>query len=233
MALIGIIDTAHSEIHEIMITPYCKAIKGCGAQYKLLQWTTDPLKLDSYIQSCDGFIFTGGDDIAPEKYGESAIPECGKTLSDRDDFEFSFLPLVLEAGKPVLGICRGCQMINVAFGGSLWQDIPTQTSNTLCHSPSPVELIAQRTHEVVVVQNTKLSSILRSNKLIENSMHHQGIKDLGVGLTLSAVSIDGIPEGIELQGHPFFVAVQWHPEWLYPDEDSTLLFSSFVRACEV
>ena len=132
----------------------------------------------------------------------------------------------------MLGICRGFQFLNVALGGTLWQDIPSQVRNTYTHHPYPLEMIAARTHNVVTVQNTKLHSILNMNKLKVNSMHHQAAKVLAPSLTLSAVSTDGIPEGFELHDHPFLVAVQWHPEWLYPEEDSRALFTALIKASE-
>ena len=232
MVTIGIIDTAPSEIHDLLFPPYCKAIEGSGANYRILKWSTAKEDIRDYITSCDGFIFTGGNDIEPSRYGEQMIPECDETLPERDDFELTFFPAVLESRKPVLAICRGCQLLNVAFGGSLWQDIPAQVKNTYQHQPSPVELIAERTHNAVIVQNTKLHEILNTSKMKVNSMHHQAIKDLGAGLTLSAVSTDGIPEGFELSGHPFLIAVQWHPEWLFPQDDSFALFSALVKASE-
>ena len=232
MATIGIIDTAPSAIHDTLFPPYCNAVSGCGAEYRVLKWTKDENVMDGYIVSCDGFIFTGGDDIDPSRYGEPTLPECGDILPERDEFEFSFFPKVIESRKPVLAVCRGFQMINVAFGGTLWQDIPSQVRNTYTHDPSPLSMIAERTHNVVVVQNTRLHSILNRNKLTVNSMHHQGAKDLAPGLTLSAVSADGIPEAFELKDHPFLIAVQWHPEWLFPQDDSSALFSALIAACE-
>ena len=232
MVTIGIVDTAPNDFHIIAFPPYCRSIEGSGANYRVLDWTLDEQQLDDYISTCDGFVFTGGDDIDPSHYGDEILPECGDIIPERDAFEFAFFPKVLESKKPVLGICRGCQLLNVALGGTLWQDIPSQVKNTYQHQPSPVELIAERTHNAVIVQNTKLHEILKTSKMKVNSMHHQAIKDLGAGLTLSAVSTDGIPEGFELSGHPFLVAVQWHPEWLFPKDDSFALFSAFVKACE-
>lgn len=233
MPIIGIIDTAPSEIHEIMITPYCNAVKGCGGEFRLLSWDNTPETIDQYVSDCDGFVFTGGDDINPSYYGEPILPECGKILQERDEFELAFMPAVLESRKPVLAICRGFQILNVIFGGTLWQDIPSQVPGAYTHAPSPVEKIAERTHSITVIQNTLLSSLLKTNNITINSMHHQGVKELGVGLTLAAVSNDGIPEAFYLPGHPFMLAVQWHPEWLYPAEDSRILFSALIKACEV
>ena len=188
--------------------------------------------MNEYVSNCDGFIFTGGGDVDPSRYGEERIPECDEPSFERDEFELRFFSVVLESRKPVLAICRGFQVLNIAFGGTLWQDIPSQVKNTYQHQPSPLEMIGERTHNAVVIQNTKLHSILNTNKLKVNSMHHQAVKELGMGLTLSAVSTDGIPEGFELTGHPFLVAVQWHPEWLFPQEDSYALFSALIRASE-
>lgn len=232
MITIGLIDTTPSDYHDTLFPPYCRSIEGCGAAYRVLKWTTDEKTIEEYINTCDGFIFTGGEDVEPSRYGEETLPECGDIILERDEFEFLFFSHVLESRKPVLAICRGCQVLNVAFGGTLWQDIPSQVSNTYTHHPSPLKMIAERTHNAVIVQNTKLHSILKTNKTKINSMHHQAIKDLGAGLMLSAVSTDGIPEAFELPGHPFLVAVQWHPEWLFPDDDSRALFSAFINACE-
>lgn len=232
MVTIGIIDTSPSAIHDTLFPPYCTAVKGSGADYQILKWSTDEQVMNEYVSNCDGFIFTGGGDVDPSRYGEERIPECEEPLFERDEFELRFFSVVLESRKPVLAICRGFQVLNVAFGGTLWQDIPSQIKNTYQHQPSPLEMIGERTHNAVIVQNTKLHSILNTNKLKVNSMHHQAVKELGMGLTLSAVSTDGIPEGFELTGHPFLVAVQWHPEWLFPQEDSYALFSALIRASE-
>ena len=232
MVTIGIIDTSPSAIHDTLFPPYCNAVKGSGADFRVLKWSTDEQVMNEYISACDGFIFTGGGDVDPSRYGEERIPECEEPLFERDEFELRFFSVVLGSRKPVLAICRGFQVLNVAFGGTLWQDIPSQVKNTYQHQPSPLEMIGERTHNAVIVQNTKLQSILNTNKLKVNSMHHQAVKELGMGLTLSAVSTDGIPEGFELAGHPFLVAVQWHPEWLFPQEDSYALFSALISASE-
>ena len=232
MVTIGIIDTSPSAIHDTLFPPYCTAVKGSGADYQILKWSTDEQVMNEYVSNCDGFIFTGGGDVDPSRYGEERIPECEEPSFERDEFELRFFSVVLESRKPVLAICRGFQVLNIAFGGTLWQDIPSQVKSTYQHQPSPLEMIGERTHNAVVIQNTKLHSILNTNKLKVNSMHHQAVKELGMGLTLSAVSTDGIPEGFELTGHPFLVAVQWHPEWLFPQEDSYALFSALIRASE-
>ena len=232
MVTIGIIDTSPSAIHDTLFPPYCTAVKGSGANYRILKWSTDEQVMNEYVSNCDGFIFTGGGDVDPSRYGEERIPECEEPSFERDEFELRFFSVVLESRKPMLAICRGFQVLNIAFGGTLWQDIPSQVKSTYQHQPSPLEMIGERTHNAVVIQNTKLHSILNTNKLKVNSMHHQAVKELGMGLTLSAVSTDGIPEGFELTGHPFLVAVQWHPEWLFPQEDSYALFSALIRASE-
>ena len=232
MVTIGIVDTAPTDFHDIAFPPYCKGVEGCGASYRVLNWTTNEKDFDEYIASCDGFIFTGGDDIDPVHYGEVKLPECGDITPDRDAFELNFFPRVLKSKKPILAICRGFQVLNVVLGGTLWQDIPSQVSNTYDHQPDPLEMIAVRTHNVVFVQNTKLRSILKTNKAKMNSMHHQGVKTLGNGLLLSAVSTDGIPEAFEMPDHKFVIGVQWHPEWLFPQDDSHALFSALIKASE-
>ena len=231
MARIGIVDLTPSDHHDIMIAPYLNALTDSGATCFVLHWTEDPEKISGYISDCDGFLFPGGNDVDPALYGEDRIPECGDPREDRDRFEMTLLQSAVSSGKPILGICRGFQIMNVFFGGTLWQDIPSQMSDAVPHPLTEFNQIPVRRHSVRITPGTHLAGILGPGSLFINSAHHQGVNRLASGLTPCAVAEDGLIEAFEKQDHPFCLAVQWHPEWLWPEEDSRKLFHSFTEAC--
>ena len=231
MARIGIVDLTPSEHHDIMFTPYLNALTGSGASYNVLHWNEDPAVISGYVSGCDGFLFTGGNDIDPALYGEERLPGCGESVKDRDRFEMLLLQSAFSSGKPILGICRGFQMMNVFFGGSLWQDIPSQLPGAGPHPLTEFDQLPVRRHTVRIAPGTLLAGILGLGDLSVNSAHHQGVKRLADGLTACAAAEDGIIEAFEKQDHPFCLAVQWHPEWLWPETDSVKLFRSFTEAC--
>ena len=212
MAKIGIVDLTPSDHHDIMFTPYLNALTGSGAAYLVLNWTEDPAVISGYVSDCDGFLFTGGNDVDPALYGETQIPECEEPRKDRDRFEMLLLQSAVSSGKPILGICRGFQMMNVFFGGSLWQDIPSQVPDSCQHPITEFDQLPMRRHSVHIVPDTFLARILGPEDLSVNSAHHQGIKRLADGLTACGSADDGIIEAFEKQDLPFCLAVQWHPE---------------------
>lgn len=194
----------------------------------------DPDAAREYAQHIDGLLLAGGSDIAPDRYGEAKRAQCGAVDPERDAVELELVRLTRDAGKPIFGICRGMQLLNVAFGGSLYQDIPTQVPAAIKHDFTAKQGHTDRTdspHDVTVKPGTKLSEILGSTLHPVNSIHHQAVKDLGAGLVACAFAPDGILEGIELPGHPFFLGVQWHPEDLLDVQPGMgRLFAAFVDA---
>jgi putative glutamine amidotransferase len=183
----------------------------------------------------DGVFLTGGADVDPATYNESKLPACGYTDPARDAVEIMLLNHARETHKPVLAVCRGIQILNVCYGGTLYQDIPTQVPAAMKHDHFPSkENIPTRqylSHDITVTPNTRLRSILEDAVVPVNSMHHQAIKDLAPGLRPNAYAPDGIIEGVEGTNGQYLMAVQWHPEELVDTQPSMMrLFESFIAA---
>lgn len=176
----------------------------------------------------DGLILAGGPDVAPWRYGDEQKPECGQIVEARDEIEINLFPLVMTRKLPIFGICRGCQVINVAFGGTLIQDLPSELG--LNHRQDDAN--GAFFHEVRVETGSALKDILGADTLVTNSYHHQAIKTLAPGLVASAASADGVIEAIEAPNlDEFLLGVQWHPETtLDKDAYSILPFEAFMRA---
>lgn len=193
----------------------------------------DLLTLREIYERLDGLLIPGGVDINPSEYGEAVRPECGNLDPARDRVELQLVRWAIEDGKPVLGLCRGLQVINVASGGTLWQDLASQNPAFHKHDFFPTAGFQRDhlAHEVAIAPNTKLSRLLESTRSPVNSMHHQGIKQLGARLVASAVADDGLIEAVEGDGEAFLVGVQWHPEvFEMADPHSRHLFGGFIRA---
>ncbi len=174
---------------------------------------------EHYSASIDGLILSGGGDVCPYLYGEETTRGVNRMDSDRDRWELALFAAARKRGLPILAICRGCQIVNVALGGNLWQDIPSQVPAANGHAfDMPMD---ECSHYIDVVPGTKLHRILNKQKILTNSFHHQSIKDLAPGLVISARSSDGIIEAVESTApKQFLVAVQFHPEGLtrrYPE----------------
>lgn len=172
------------------------------------------VSLHGYAQMLDGLVLQGGNDIAPQTYGESPLaPEwAGDRIRDR--YEIELLDAFIEAGKPVLGICRGCQLINVAFGGTLYQDIPTQRPDATRHLDTAH--YEHLMHEVELVEGTQLAALYPGTRRATiNSIHHQAVKDLAPDLVVEARSTtDGMVEALRWNGRGYVFGMQWHPEFM-------------------
>jgi len=194
---------------------------------------THPNTLRLIYERLDGLLLAGGVDMAPETFGEDPVPELGNIDPDRDAVELALASWAIADGKPVFGLCRGLQVINVATGGTLHQDVATQLPDAIKHDYFPIagyerDYIA---HDVELELGTRLSSVMRGRHVGVNSMHHQGIKEVGLGLAATAYAPDGLIEAIEHPDHEFLVAVQWHPEMLEMSQPETRrLFHEFVEA---
>ena len=180
---------------------------------------------------CDGLLLTGGEDVDPAHYGAAPHPKLGTVDPRRDVNELALVAEARARDLPILGICRGIQLCNVAFGGTLIQDIPSQRPSDINHdSPAAREV---RSHPVAVTEHSRLAQILGVTSLDANSFHHQAVDHVGAGLVATAVAPDGMIEGVEsADAHEWIVAVQWHPEELalQPDADDLKLFAALITA---
>ena len=229
--IIGIPCSVDDERNSSLISTYALAIESVGALPLLLPYIKDKALISDFAGLCDGFFFTGGADIEPSRYGEEKSELCDKTNVYRDELEFSVFDSVFATGKPILAICRGAQLINIALGGTLYQDVPSQTNATLSHRQNEGRF--EFSHDISVKKDTPLFSLVKKEQIRGNSFHHQAVKRLGDGLLAMAYSTDGIIEGFYHTSHPYLRAYQWHPERLFDkDSDNKLIFSNFIAACK-
>ena len=182
------------------------------------------------LSRIDGLLLCGGGDIDGQIYGKSNSSLIKNVDRQRDDAETFLIQAAIEMQKPILAICRGIQMLNVALGGTLIEDIPTQIPDAITHRPIGVDLDNPSTHDIHLQSNSQLFSIFyKTETLSVNSFHHQAIQELGLGLKVNAQADDGVIEGIELEGHRYCIGVQWHPEIKSGNRESMLpLYQSFI-----
>ena len=210
---------------------YVEVINMTEATPILLPMVKDKQSIKRQVELVDGILFTGGCDINPLCYNEEPCKELGFIFPQVDEYQIDVAKLAFELGKPILGICRGLQIMNVAFGGTLYQDV-YQVDKAIKHTQ-----LSQRHlpgHSVNIVENTILSSIFNKKVMLTNSFHHQAVKEVAPGFIVNARSDDGIIEGIERTDSVFTVGTQWHPEMMavkYPDMLN--IFKKFVAAAEV
>ncbi len=211
-----------------MIPGYLDGLRKAGADPIVLNLDSSADYLDHLISISDGILITGGPDVSPLLYDESPRPLCGAPCEVRDKLETHLLAAADQRDIPLLGICRGLQIMNVFFGGSLYQDLPSESSSETSHRMTPP--YDRRVHDVSVTSGTLLHDILGRDTIGVNSYHHQGVKRVGAGLTVSAVASDGLVESLENRGKTFMLAVQWHPEFMPEAPEQKWIFESFVRA---
>jgi putative glutamine amidotransferase len=178
----------------------------------------------------DGILFSGGGDINPLIYGDMDDEFALGIDDDRDRLELDMLRQAVDNNIPFLGICRGLQLINVALGGNLYRDLSRLRTSSISHDWHPSRKYLA--HPVSVVPKSLLDQFGFETNHSVNSLHHQGIRSIGNSLTPIAYASDGLIEAFELTGHPFGLAVQWHPEWLTSQQSARCLFESFIHACE-
>ncbi len=197
---------------------YVKSLCEAGAEPKLLFTVSE-----ESFRHTDGFLFPGGPDVNPMCYGEEVLRGCGDICTERDLIELEALRKLCEIQKPVLGICRGVQVMNVALGGTLHQDI----TSTIQHYQVAGDDVA--VHEVLLEHNSILYECLGVPLVRTNSFHHQCVAKPAERMHVCGRTRDGVIEALELTGHPFFVGVQWHPEHM--KETGARIFASFVAHC--
>ena len=214
--IIGVTPLWDAERESVWMLPdYLDGIRAAGGIPVVLPLEMSEKDADRIVETCDGFLFTGGQDVG----------SCPK----RDALETLLLSKALSSDKPILGICRGLQFINVFSGGTLWQDLPSQRPSEIVHRQGKPYGVP--THKVEL--NGDLQTLLGRDIIEVNTLHHQAAKDLGNDLTAMAVAPDGIIEAFQMVGKRFVWAVQWHPEYMFrTDPDSLAIFSCFVKHCK-
>lgn len=231
--LIGLTPSHDTDTNDLRMRPtYMAAITACGGIPIILPLKAAKEELKQLVDTFDGFIFTGGPDVHPFYFGEETHPSCGDASPERDLMELSLLPLILEAKKPILGVCRGIQIINIGLGGTIFQDIKSQLKlePPIAHQqPFAFKLPS---HTVKLSEGSRLSEVSCSKTLQVNSMHHQAVKAVAPGLVVCARSGDHLIEALEMPDYPYLIAVQWHPEYLWEEQKpARQLFDSFIHAC--
>lgn len=207
---------------------YIQAIEKSEGIPVMIPYLSDTDSLSGYLSICDGFLFCGGDDITPELFGEELQTEKGTTDRKTDQFHLTLMQKVLDFHLPVLGICRGMQVLNLALGGTIYQDLSLRNRNSLNHQQRSLDR-SDSCHTVAFASHSLLYEIC-GNSCAVNSYHHQCIKTLGKHIKMTGITSDGVIESIESTGHTFAVGVQWHPECMYTNcEAMRRLFDQFVR----
>jgi putative glutamine amidotransferase len=209
---------------------YLESIRRAGGEPHELHYDQD--KPAAVVRAADGLLLTGGGDVDPRLYGEEPHPTFQASEEGRDPYEIELIRAAIKADLPIFAICRGMQVLNVALGGTLVQDIPSMVNGALHHSvPEPRYAIA---HEVWVASGSQLSQLMKEKLDGEicqvNSRHHQAVKDVAPGWEVSATAPDGVIEAIEQPGPIFRLAVQWHPENFFRTGEFRPLFEGFIEA---
>lgn len=210
-------------------TSYINAIEHAGGTPVLLPLVRDNNCIEDFISLIDGLLLSGGVDVDPLFYGEEPVPAMGKIDVDKDYVEMALISTALKLDLPILGICRGIQVLNVAAGGTLYQDIYANPGKILKHRQDAPGSYA--THTLDVYESSKLMTIIKQTKIRTNSFHHQAVKEVAPGFITSAIARDNIIEGIESTSHRFVIGVQFHPELMWQNTPPVAnLFSAFINA---
>jgi len=218
--------------HHNLNSNYINAVFDAGGIPVIIPIIRDEKDFDAYLDKLDGLIFSGGIDISPLNYDENPLKEINRMSSVRDKYEFGLFKKAYERKLPILGICRGCQLMNVSLGGKLYQDINTQVPEAFGHSPKsmPSDEIF---HAINIKEDSKFYNFFEKERIFVNSYHHQAIKKLGDNLKVAALSDDGIIEAIEATDDRFMIGVQFHPEGLQRRHTEFLkIFEALIEAAK-
>ncbi len=214
---------------ETVTRTYVEAIERAGGLSMMIP-NLDASRAPDYLDRVDALLLTGGDDPDPALFGEEPHPNIELVDSRRDLFEIALVRGAVDRGLPVFGICRGAQLLNIALGGDIYQDIAAQTDSSLQHTQRRLD--DGPWHEIDVEPNSRLGALLKDSlsgqSMRVNSFHHQACRRAGEGLSVCARARDGLPEALEKRDHRFFLGVQWHPE--LGGSGSDALFSAFIEA---
>ncbi|MFL5625221.1 MAG: gamma-glutamyl-gamma-aminobutyrate hydrolase family protein [Ktedonobacteraceae bacterium] len=210
---------------------YVHAVEDAGGIPVLIPMLNDISVLESLLSRLDGLLLSGGGDIDSVRYDEDARPVLGSIDTQLDELEFSLVAWALQEDMPILGVCRGMQLLNVALGGSLYQDLEEDYPGAMlhCRRELPRNTLI---HNIHVATGSRMEKILGTNELWINSLHHQAVKAPGANIYISGRAEDGVAELLEMPNHRFVVGIQGHPEEIYTQEAACArLFSAFIRAC--
>jgi putative glutamine amidotransferase len=209
---------------------YIEALERVGACPILIPLGLAENRLQEILSKVDGLLFSGGGDVHPERYNSQIHPLVDRVDPDRDRVEIYLVNEAIQKEIPFLGICRGLQVINVALGGTIYEDILDQRLNSIRHDYSPGKPRQYLAHTVDIEAESRLAQLLGKSTTHVNSLHHQGIKDLAPNLKVNATASDGLIEAFEVKNYRFGLAVQWHPEWLASEDNMDILFLELARA---
>lgn len=225
--VIGIVVCGFMDNRQFVANPYIQSVRYSGGLPLILPLVRSDTLLEQYVSLCSGFLFCGGGDITPLLFGQEPQNGNGQTSITVDLFQIRLMKKVLVSRKPVLAICRGMQVLSVACGGTIWQDlslVPGDTINHMQQSPSRSDV----SHRI----RTERGSLIRhcaGPTLLVNSFHHQAVNIPGKGVSVTARASDGTIEAIEIEDHPFAAGVQWHPECMYrTSREMRVLFQEFI-----
>lgn len=211
---------------------YTRAISDAGGLPLVIPPDLPGESLAPLLEILDGLLLSGGPDVDPVHFGEEPQPGMGRIDPERDRIELALARLALESGLPILGICRGAQVLNIAGGGDIFQDLPSRAEPVLRHVQPPTPM-TYATHSIRVEGGTRLAAITGRHALRVNSWHHQAVRGVAPGFAVSATAEDGVVEAIELAGKPFVMGLQFHPESMAKGGShvAPLLFEAFVKSC--
>jgi putative glutamine amidotransferase len=227
----GVVRRWHDADRAAVNAAYVHSVAKAGGVPLILSQIIGTEHAGRALEGCDGLVLTGGEDVDPVRYGAPPSGALGTVDRARDAFELALFHAARERGLPVLGICRGIQVINVALGGTLWQDLPSERHGPVNHDPGGTR--DARTHAVTLAPGSRVAEALGSTEITPNSFHHQGIRDLAPGLLATGWTADGLIEAVESETEDgWLLAVQWHPEEMHADPGAPErgLFAALVAA---
>lgn len=214
---------------QLVAADYIRAVERNGGLPILIPNVKNMEDMSLVLDKIDGLLLSGGHDVNPRTYKERNSGKSGNFDNIRDHQEIFMTEYALEKDIPILGICRGLQILNITLGGTIHQDLPSagfpahSMSNSLRNEPS---------HSLKILEDSPLYEIFKRDEIWTNSYHHQGINELGKGLKVAALSEEGLIEAVYLDDKKFVLAVQWHPEMMYDHEEMNMIFKKFIKACK-
>jgi putative glutamine amidotransferase len=209
---------------------YVRALSAAGCAPVLIPLLDDDERLRAIYERLDGIVFPGGADVAPDEYGEEPIDNLNVVEPERDRVELTLARWAFDDDLPMLGICRGQQLINVALGGTLYQDLIHQGATTVEHSDADGRARTKLIHRVRLDPDSRLAQLIDETSVDVNSLHHQAVKDVAPALRVTGTADDGVIEAVESPERRFWIAVQWHPEEIDDVPWVQRLFAGFARA---